>query len=360
MYLEDEEKIFIQLAKEHIRGDKFKRFIQFCFKHSDEIVICYLDQRVKSRERLNEYQLIRYEETCHTHCTKGPLTTVYHFKNENNIKQRMDEMQDLYDFILLDEEGSDRGEDPAFYKEGELICSICSHESIGRLFLDEQQYKEFYSLRIPHEVYNLNKQLSFEERLEEYAYQEREYLTIHGLHEQSIPESIGKLKSLRVLEIFDHEVAYLPKTLEELTALECLRITDNRVEGLDFDISRLKNLRKLDLSAMPLKVFPDGIIELTQLEELYLSGMKAREVPETIMKLNNLRVLALPQMEYTQYSSEFIEFIERLKPKTKGIPLKDILGKEQWERIMKSDGCITKNEDYWCKASELIDKLDSI
>lgn len=353
MYLENGEKIFIQLAKEHIRGDKFKRFIQFCFKNSDEIVICYLNQRVKARERFNKYQFIRYEETCHTHCTRGLLTTVYHFKNENNIKQRIDEMQDLYDFVLLDEEGSDRGEDPAFYKDGELICSICSHEKIGRLFLDEQQYKEFHSLRVPHEIQNPNKQLSFEERLEEYAYQEREYLTINEIHKQSIPESIGKLKNLRVLEIFDHEVAYLPKTLEELTALECLRITGNRVESLDFDIVQLKNLKKLDLSAMPLKIFPDGITELTQLEELYLSGMKVREIPETIMKLNNLKVLVLPEMEYTQYSPEFIDFVERLKPKAKGIPLKDILGKEEWERIMKSDGWITKNGDYWCEASKL-------
>ena len=353
MHLENGGNIFIQLAKEHIRGDKFKRFIQFCFKNSDEIVICYLNQRVKARERFNKYQFIRYEETCHTHCTRGLLTTVYHFKNENNIKQRMDEMQDLYDFVLLDEEGSDRGEDPAFYKDGELICSICSHEKIGRLFLDEQQYKEFHSLRVPHEIQNPNKQLSFEERLEEYAYQEREYLTINEIHEQSISESIGKLKNLRVLEIFDHEVAYLPKTLEELTALECLRITGNRVESLDFDIVQLKNLKKLDLSAMPLKIFPEGITELTQLEELYLSGMKVREVPETIMKLNNLKVLVLPEMEYTQYSPEFIDFVERLKPKSKGIPLKDILGKEEWERIMKSDGWITKNGDYWCEASKL-------
>ena len=360
MYLENGEKIFIELAKEHIRGDKFKRFIQFCFKHSDEIVICYLDQRVKSREKFNEYQLIRYEETCHTHCTRGPLTTVYHFKNENSIKQRMDEMQDLYESILLEKEGNDGGEDPAFYKDGELVCSICSHEKIGRLFLNEQQYKEFHSLRVPHEIQNLNKQLSFEERLEEYAYQEREYLTINEIHEQSIPESIGKLKNLRVLEIFDREVAHLPKALEELTALECLRITDNRVESLDFDIARLKNLKKLDLSAMPLKVFPDGITELTQLEELYLGGMEVREVPETIMKLNSLKVLVLPEMEYTQYSSEFIDFVERLKPQTKGISLKDILGKEEWERIMKSDGCITKNGDCWCEASEIIDKLGSI
>ena len=347
MLLEHQEKMIIELAKERIGEDKFKRFIEFCFKYSDETVICYLTQAVKSKKRWSEYQLIRCEETYHTHCTKGPLTTVYHFKNDNKIKQKMNEMQDLYDCILLDEEECEMGEDPAFYKDGELMCSICSHERIGRLFLDEQQYKEFHSLRIPHEIYHPNKQLSLEERLEEYAYQEREYLTIHNIYEQSIPENIGKLTSLRVLEIFDHEIAYLPKALEELTALQCLRITGNKVENLGFDVAKLKHLKVLDLSAMPLKTFPDGILELTQLEELYLTGMQVKEVPETLMKLNHLKVLRLPEIEYTQYSPLFIEFVERLKPQTIGIPLKDILGKEEWERVIKSGDWLIKSGSHY-------------
>ena len=66
---------------------------------------------------------------------------------------------------------------------------------------------------------------SLEESIEEYAYQERESLSITDLNLQFIPENIGKLTNLKKLEIFSHELVCLPVALEKLTELEYSRIT---------------------------------------------------------------------------------------------------------------------------------------
>lgn len=347
MCLENQEKLLVELAEETLKRDKVKRLIQFCLNQSDEIVVCQLKLRNGSKKTLKHVQLIKCEETHETHCTRGPLTTVYHMKNDHNIKQKLDGLKDIYGPLCLDEKGEEIVEDPAFYKKGELLCSICSHEKIGRLFLDEGQYKEFHSLRIPHDLFNPPRQLSLEEQLKEYAYQERTSLSITESSLQFIPEDIGKLTHLKKLEIFSHELVCLPKALEKLTELEYLRITGNKVEDLGFDISKLKNLKGLDLSAMPLKVFPSGITELTQLQELYLSGLEVNEIPETLMMLSHLNELVLPEIDVNLYSPSFIDFARRLKPKTVGISLKDVLGEEAWKNIIESGNYIVMGGNKW-------------
>lgn len=64
-------------------------------------------------------------------------------------------MQTLYDRIILAKEEFEL-DDPAFCKDGEVICSICSHEHMGSLVLTQEQYQVFRQLRIPHDAANIN------------------------------------------------------------------------------------------------------------------------------------------------------------------------------------------------------------
>ena len=134
MSLENQGKLLVELAEEKLREDKVKGLIQFCLNQSDEIVICQLKLGNESKQVLKHVQVIKCKETNKTHCTRGPLTIVYYIKNDYNIKQKFDKLKDIYAPICLDEKGEETGEDPAFYINGELLCSICSHEKMGRLF----------------------------------------------------------------------------------------------------------------------------------------------------------------------------------------------------------------------------------
>lgn len=316
---------------EELRGEQVRDFMP-----SKELLKKWME------EHLVDYPVHKREVTCRTHCTTGGPKVVYYFKQEEAIKQKFQEMGNLFESICLEDEEAFRLDDPAFYKDGEVICSICSHEATGSFVLEEEQYTRFRSLRIPHDVVHPRKTVSFEEWLEECAYQERETLTIHGWQTERIPEQLGKIRTLKNLQIFDHQVTYLPKSLEELTELECLRITGNKVESLGFDISRLKKLKILDLGGMPLKSFPVGILELKGLEEIYMGDASITEIPDGLMALEQLRVLSLPKIE-DGVSPALLKFIEKFKQKEVGVSLREVLGEEAWEKIVENSNDIIIN-----------------
>ena len=56
------------------------------------------------------------------------------------------------------------------------------------------------------------------------------------------------------------------------------------------------------------------------------------------MKLRHLKVLVLPEIDVNRHSPAFIDFAERLKPKTAGISLKDVLGEEVCATIYLESG----------------------
>lgn len=399
-------KVVVNLA-ENIRGKKLKHFINFCFDISDAVVLVdrfsahMLKDEAKeaiyksrtrfekmgmSSEDINEriadsqkcieqigssyatsqekidalkgkylvqYGLKKREVTCETHCTLGGETIQYYFISEGNLKAKFEKMKTLYDRIILAKEEFEL-DDPAFCKDGEVICSICSHEHMGSLVLTQEQYQVFRQLRIPHDAASINgieeekvalepiilggmayypleaentkavkkSKSEIKDKLEElvltlkeYAYQEREKATLWGWHQETIPEEIGEIKTLKKLEIFDNEVKYLPRSLEKLTELECLRITGNEVSELGFDIAKLQKLEILDLSAMPLKAFPLGITKLKNLKALYLSAEHMSEVPEALMALNKLKVVSISEVDKKKLTPKLKVFLEKLKPK---------------------------------------------
>lgn len=399
-----EGKLVVRLLEEKITGEKLRKLIDFCFNISDTISLNSLDplqmlaseidEQTKARdlywaeerrvmreqsdeeedddeyeqdgndedfkesiicakseqvieefinEKFSQYDFIKREVTFKTHCTVGPLTTVYYFKTSDSLKQKFKSMENLFECIVICDKNRSILSDPAFYKGENLVCSICSHEAMGSLVLEEAEYDTFRKLRIPHQVLNQEHTWSLEEWLEECAYQEHESLTIHGWTEERIPEQLGNIQTLKELQIFDHQVKYLPRSLEKLTELECLRITGNKVESLDFDIAKLKKLKTLDLCGMPLKEFPQGILELNALEKVYLGDIKSKSIPKELMKLEKLQVLSLPSIEEDELSPEFAAFIRRLQPKPRGISLRDVLGEEMWKEIEEKGDYIMGN-----------------
>lgn len=385
----NKEKRVVVLQGDSVRGEKLKGFIAFCLKISDEVCLTHIDlacmtkeEAKEAKEKYREFKIKRYkmeqeeivemvqedeewlearsddfgdsyekmdervvrrEVTCRTHCTCGGPRVVEYLNTDQLSYNIFENMQNLFDGISLNISNQITLEDPGFFKDGEAIVSICSHETLGYLLLSEEEYIEFKKLRIPHTVQG--EVMSLKERLIKCADEGWESLTILGWHEESIPEEIGQIKSLQKLEIFDHEVKHLPKSLGELTALECLRITGNQVEELGFNLAKLKKLKILDFGGMPLNAFPKEVVELKELEQIYLGSIKATCVPKPLIQLSKLQVLSLPEVACSEASPELIVFLEKVKPKEKGISLQEILGEEKWQEIVDKGEYIIVNED---------------
>ena len=145
------------------------------------------------------------------------------------------------------------------------------------------------------------------------------YLRGHGANE--IPESIGKLSSLRELSIDDfwYGLEYLPESIGNLRNLESLHIADcPNLKELPSTIGQLKNLWKLSLieCQLPLSNFeklPDTIGKLTSLRELTIDSTILELLPNSLGNLKNLLFLQITHNEKLEQLPESIGELNNLR-----------------------------------------------
>jgi|GEM_PF-3284486 len=89
------------------------------------------------------------------------------------------------------------------------------------------------------------------------------------------------------------KIKRLPESLGQLTELESLFLSENKLQALPNSIGKLKKLQNLYVDSNELKFLPESIGDLTQLENLYLNDNKLLEVPATIANCNYLHNLYL-------------------------------------------------------------------
>ena len=87
---------------------------------------------------------------------------------------------------------------------------------------------------------------------------------------RKIPNAIGKLKKLKVLNVYDGRVCEISPQIGNLKKLESLDLSFNGIKNLPDEIGDLENLRKLDLIFTPLKKLPHTLKKLKNLEFLDL------------------------------------------------------------------------------------------
>ena len=75
----------------------------------------------------------------------------------------------------------------------------------------------------------------------------------------------------------------LPESLCELTQLEVLHVSHNRLTALPETLGKLTHLQVLHLSDNQLTSLPESLRKLTRLQELYLDGNPALGLPEEVL-----------------------------------------------------------------------------
>lgn len=120
-------------------------------------------------------------------------------------------------------------------------------------------------------------------------------LDLHWAGIASIPPSIGQLHNLRDLDLSHTEfLSQLPKEIGNLASLEILDLENSAVTSLPSSIGRLKSLTDLNLSlADNLLKLPEEIGDLISLKKLRLHCAEIASLPPSIGRLQNLEDLNL-------------------------------------------------------------------
>jgi hypothetical protein len=110
-----------------------------------------------------------------------------------------------------------------------------------------------------------------------------------------LPQCLSRLSELRVLVAKNNQLesTSFPKTFNQLTKLEILNVSGNRLEELPHGVLELGGLKALHAGGNRLQSIPCRLGDMLSLEILYLGGNQLRDIPATIGKLKNLVSLAL-------------------------------------------------------------------
>jgi Leucine-rich repeat (LRR) protein len=111
-----------------------------------------------------------------------------------------------------------------------------------------------------------------------------------------LPDSIGNLINLQVLNLANNNLESLPDSIGNLINLQYLYLSNNKFSTLPDSIGNLINLQELYLHINKFSSLPDSIANLINLKKLYLFYNKLVSLPTSILKIK--RVLDIDHTSY--------------------------------------------------------------
>lgn len=147
-------------------------------------------------------------------------------------------------------------------------------------------------------------------------------LSLQGTCLKQLPKAIGKISTLRVLDLSCNELSHLPSTVLHLTNLVELYLDRNMFANLPQCIYSLHSLQRLSISFNPdLEQLTDRICCLSKIEHLTMDSCSLQWIPSSVFKMKSLvhlsvshnRIYALP------FSSSLVD--SGLKMELDGNPL---------------------------------------
>jgi Leucine-rich repeat (LRR) protein len=134
---------------------------------------------------------------------------------------------------------------------------------------------------------------------------------IFGQDLQEFPDGICELSTLNTLELTRNKLKDLPFCLANLQYLQSLYISKNQFEKMPKAIYDIPNLKRLNVGYNPMKV-PNDFDKLSTLDELQLEGLKLNDFPSSVLKMPNLRILDIADNSLTSLPEDIAK-LEKLE-----------------------------------------------
>ena len=104
-----------------------------------------------------------------------------------------------------------------------------------------------------------------------------------------LPESIGRLKFLKILILSYNKLTTLPESIGNLLSLQTLDLGNNEITSLPESICNLKSLEILKLAKNKIESLPESMGNLQSLKELRLEDNHLTSLPESMFRLKSLQ-----------------------------------------------------------------------
>ncbi|XP_035677918.1 uncharacterized protein LOC118416780 [Branchiostoma floridae] len=131
----------------------------------------------------------------------------------------------------------------------------------------------------------------------------RQVLQLEGLQElymgtwtgkgkpSPVPEDIGRLKNLQVLDLQNSSLASLPDSVGELMQLRHLNISANKFTSVPDSIMNLSNLEKLNMSGNRISHLPLTLIRLAKLKDMGISENPLTYPPPDVCRIGTAAIM---------------------------------------------------------------------
>jgi Leucine-rich repeat (LRR) protein len=178
---------------------------------------------------------------------------------------------------------------------------------------------------------------------------------------RALPEEIGTLRCLRMLDAGHNLIADLPQSFARLHALtdylylhdnrlqvlsdsifesfihlRYLNLGDNPLHGLSASLGALAKLEELRLENIGLKILPSFLGNLRALDELALRNNRLASLPNSLEKLHKLRHLDLRGNRFTQIP-EVLRALQKLHKLD--LRWNDLRRIPTWLKELQARGC---------------------
>mgnify|MGYP001094992901 CR=1 FL=1 len=132
-----------------------------------------------------------------------------------------------------------------------------------------------------------------------YPFLEHTHLDLSRLGLKHIPDEIGQLKQLTLLNLFYNQLTSIPALVCNLESLKTLWLHHNQLTSIPENLDRLTALEELVLSFNQLTQLPASLDKLTNLKALYLHHNSLENLPITLKNLPQLQKITLWNNAFT-------------------------------------------------------------
>ena len=140
-----------------------------------------------------------------------------------------------------------------------------------------------------------------------------------------ISGQIGRLRRLHMLDLGHNLLTAVPDSLGDLDGLsDFLYLHDNRLASLPASLQGLSKLRYLNISENAFEIFPDCVCGMASLIELRASDNAFISLPDSVGRLSGLRELHLRNNRLTSLPKTIGALRELRQIDLRGNPLRDL------------------------------------